>query len=55
MIACVLLPAKVFGASFENEKLKLNLETKEAGENIETLALFELKNGWHISWENKAA
>ena len=52
MIACILLPAKVFGASFENEKLKLNLETKEAGENIETLVLFELKNGWHISWEN---
>ncbi|MBR2300013.1 MAG: hypothetical protein IJ870_05525 [Alphaproteobacteria bacterium] len=51
-LACIFLPTKVFGAFFENDKLKLNLETKEAGENVDVLACFELKDGWHISWEN---
>ena len=52
LFACFLLPAKVFGASFENEKLKLNIETQKTDSSINVLAHFTLKNGWHISWEN---
>ncbi len=38
--------------SFENEKLKLHLETDDTSQNFKILAHFELKNDWHISWQN---
>ena len=38
--------------SFENDKLKLVLETQETDDRLLLLAIFDLKDDWHISWQN---
>lgn len=38
--------------SFENDKLKLTVCTQTDANNMLILPVFEMKNGWHISWKN---
>jgi len=38
--------------SFENDKLKLTINTQIDTKNILILPVFEMKNDWHISWKN---
>jgi len=38
--------------SFENDKLKLTISTQTDANNMLILPVFEMKNGWHISWKN---
>ena len=52
LFAALMLPVKVFAASFENDKLSLNIETKVNEKTVNVLVSFELKDGWHISWQN---
>ena len=39
-------------SDFENEKLSLYLGTRQNADDTDFLACFELKNGWHISYQN---
>lgn len=52
LFACLLLPAKLFAVSFENDEVLLNIETKTSEKTVKILASFALKDGWHISWQN---